>query len=119
MDRDVGHEAVDDELLQGDPPAGDGRLAVRSPDDELAEQGFNVEMSSLRGIAAPKGVPPAIKQQLVQAIEKAANDPEFQKKAVGYYAPLRYLSAAEFDAYLKKADGEFRQFWKETPWGEK
>jgi tripartite-type tricarboxylate transporter receptor subunit TctC len=85
----------------------------------FAEQGFNVEMSSLRGIAAPKGLPPAVKQQLVQAVQRAVNDPEFQKKAVDYFAPLRYLPPAEFDAYLHKADGEFRQMWKETPWGEK
>jgi len=85
----------------------------------FAEQGFNVEMSSLRGIAAPKGLPPAIKQQLVQAIERAANDPEFQKKAVGYFAPLRYLPPSEFDAYLRKGDADFRQLWKEMPWGEK
>ena len=85
----------------------------------FAEQGFNVEMSSLRGIAAPKGLPPAVKQQLVQAIERAVNDPEFQKKAVGYFAPLRYLPPAEFDAYLRKGDADFRQLWKEMPWGEK
>jgi len=85
----------------------------------FAEQGFNVEMSSLRGIAAPKGLPPAVKQQLVQAVQRAVNDPEFQKKAVDYFAPLRYLPPAEFDAYLHKSDGEFRQMWKETPWGEK
>ena len=85
----------------------------------FAEQGFDVEMASLRGIGAPKGLPPAIKQQLVAAIEKAANDPEFKKKAVELYAPLRYLPPAEFDAYLRKADTDFRQLWKEMPWGEK
>jgi tripartite-type tricarboxylate transporter receptor subunit TctC len=85
----------------------------------FAEQGFNVEMSSLRGIAAPKGLPPAIRQQLVQAIERAANDPEFQKKAVGYFAPLRYLTPAEFNAFLRDSDVEFRKMWKEMPWGEK
>ena len=85
----------------------------------FAEQGYAVEMSSLRGIAAPKGLPPEVKQQLVRAIERAANDPEFQQKAVQYFAPLRYLPPAEFDAYLRKADGEFRQLWKEMPWGEK
>jgi len=91
-----------------------------SPDvPTFAEQGFNVEMASLRGIGAPRGLPPAIKQQLVSAIEKAANDPEFKKKAVELYAPLRYLPPAEFDAYLRKSDTEFRQLWKENPWGEK
>jgi tripartite-type tricarboxylate transporter receptor subunit TctC len=85
----------------------------------FAEQGFNIELSSLRGIAAPKGLPAEVKQQLVRAIERAANDAEFQQKAVQYYAPLRYLSPADFDAYLRTADGEFRQLWKEMPWGEK
>lgn len=85
----------------------------------FAEQGYDIEMSSLRGIAAPKGVPPAIKQQLVQAIERAASDPEFRQKAVQLFAPLRYLSPADFDAYLRKGDAEFRQLWKEMPWAEK
>src|SRR6185436_3370503 len=83
----------------------------------FAEQGYAVEMSSLRGIAAPKGLPPDIKQQLVRAVERAANDPEFQQKAVQYFAPLRYLGPADFDAYLRKGDAEFRQLWKEMPWG--
>jgi len=85
----------------------------------FAEQGFNVELSSLRGIGAPRGLSPDIKQQLVVAIQKAANDPEFKKKAVELYAPLRYLPPAEFDAYLRKSDADFRQLWKEMPWGEK
>jgi tripartite-type tricarboxylate transporter receptor subunit TctC len=67
------------------------RSSVAPDVPTFAEQGFNVEMSSLRGIAAPKGLPPAVKQQLVQAVQRAANDPEFQKKAVDYFAPLRYL----------------------------
>jgi tripartite-type tricarboxylate transporter receptor subunit TctC len=84
----------------------------------FAEQGFNVEMSSLRGIAAPRGVPADVKKQLIQAVERAANDPEFRKKAVELYAPLRYLPPAEFDAYLKQGDADFRKMWKEMPWGE-
>jgi len=95
------------------------RRSTVAPDvPTFAEQGFDVEMSSLRGIAAPKGLPAAIKQQLVQAIERAVNDSEFQQKAVQYYAPLRYLSAADFDTYLRKGDAQFRQLWKEMPWGE-
>jgi len=85
----------------------------------FAEQGFNVEMSSLRGIAAPKGLPPDIKKQLVQAVERAANDPEFQKKATQLFAPLRYLPPSDFEAYLQKGDADFRKMWKEMPWGEK
>lgn len=85
----------------------------------FAEQGYPIEMSSLRGLAAPKGMPADVKQKLVKAVEQSVKDPEFQKKAVQYFAPLRYLAPADFDAYLKKGDGDFRQLWKEMPWAEK
>lgn len=82
------------------------------------EQGFNIVMASLRGIAAPKGLPPAIREQLVNAVQKAAADPEFQQKAAGYFAPLRYLPPAKYDAELKEAEVGFRQLWKDMPWAE-
>ena len=49
------------------------------------EQGFNVIMASLRGVAAPKGLPPAVREQLVDALQKAVADPEFQSKAAGLF----------------------------------
>ena len=71
-----------------------------------------------RGIAAPKGLPPAIREQLASAVQKAAADPEFQAKAAGYFAPLRHLPPARYEAELREGDAEFRQMWKDMPWGE-
>jgi tripartite-type tricarboxylate transporter receptor subunit TctC len=85
----------------------------------FTEQGYKIEMSSLRGMAAPKGLPPEIKQQLVAAIQKAAADPEFQAQAVKFYAPLRYLGPAEFEKVLRQAEADFRALWKEMPWTDK
>ncbi|MBC5783161.1 tripartite tricarboxylate transporter substrate binding protein [Ramlibacter sp. USB13] len=82
------------------------------------EQGYDIVMASLRGIAAPKGLPPAIREQLVNAVQKAAADPEFQQKAAGYFAPLRYLPPAQYEAELKGAENGFRQLWKDMPWSE-
>jgi putative tricarboxylic transport membrane protein len=82
------------------------------------EQGFDIVMASLRGIAAPKGLPPAIRQQLVTAVQKAVADPEFQQKAASYFAPLRYLPPAKYDAELRETETAFKQIWKEMPWGE-
>ena len=53
-------------------------------------------MASLRGVAAPRGLPPAVREQLVTAVQKAAADPEFQAKAAAYFAPLRYLAPAAY-----------------------
>src|SRR5688572_5668293 len=83
------------------------------------EQGYDIELSSLRGMAAPKGVPPEIRDRLVKAVAAAAADPEFVSKATSVFAPLRYLSPADFDREIKQAEVGFRQLWKELPWGDK
>jgi tripartite-type tricarboxylate transporter receptor subunit TctC len=83
------------------------------------EQGFDVIMASLRGVAAPKGLPPEVREQLVNALQKVAADPEYQTKALGYFAPLRYLSPDAHAAELKKAEASFRQLWQTMPWAEK
>ena len=76
------------------------------------EQGFDVVMASLRGIAAPKGLPPAVREQLVNAVQKAVADPEFQAKAAGYFAPLRYLAPAAYAAELKEDEEGFKKLWQ-------
>jgi tripartite-type tricarboxylate transporter receptor subunit TctC len=81
------------------------------------EQGFNIELSSLRGIAAPKGLPPEIRDHLVEAVRKAANDPEFTLKANQTMGALRYLAPDEYAAVLKTAEKEFRDLWAAVPWG--
>ncbi len=83
------------------------------------EQGFDFDLSSLRGLAAPKGVPPDILASLRKAIEMSAKDPEFQALATKFFAPLRYLTPAQHEAVIREADREFRQLWKELPWGDK
>ena len=83
------------------------------------EQGFNFEMASLRGIAAPKGLPPAIRDRLVAAIERAAGDPALRVAAEKVFAPIRYLGPAAYADELRTAEALFRQMWKETPWVDK
>jgi tripartite-type tricarboxylate transporter receptor subunit TctC len=83
------------------------------------EQGYDIELSSLRGLAAPKGLPPEIRERLVRAVERSVADPEFQAKAAQFFAPLRYLAPAQYEALVRDADQQFRQLWKELPWGDK
>jgi tripartite-type tricarboxylate transporter receptor subunit TctC len=83
------------------------------------EQGFDIELSSLRGLAAPKGLPPEIRDRLVKAVASAAADPEFQAQATKFFAPLRFLSPGDFARVIQEADVQFKQLWKEIPWGEK
>ena len=83
------------------------------------EQGFDIEMSSLRGMVAPKGLPPEIRDRLVRAIERSVVDPEFQAKSVQFFSPLRYLPPAQYEAIVREADVTYKALWKELPWADK
>ena len=83
------------------------------------EQGYNIELSSLRGIAAPKGLPADVRERLVSAVAKATADPEFVKISLGFFASLRYLAPAQYTTVLREAETGFRKLWTELPWGEK
>ena len=83
------------------------------------EQGYNIELSSLRGIAAPRGLPADVRERLVGAVRRAAADPEFVKVAAGFFAPLRYLAPEQYGTVMREAEGQFRKLWGEMPWGEK
>ena len=83
------------------------------------EQGYDFELASLRGLAAPKGLPDAVRAKLVDAVKKTYDDPEFQAKARELFAPLRYLAPADYARVLEQGEAEFRAQWKESPWIDK
>jgi tripartite-type tricarboxylate transporter receptor subunit TctC len=76
-------------------------------------------MVSLRGMAAPKGIPPDILERLVKAVAQSAADPEFQVQATRVFAPLRYLTPAQFDAEIRAGEAQLKELWKEIPWSDK
>jgi len=83
------------------------------------EQGYDIEMSSLRGMAAPKGLPADIRERLVAAVERAAADAQFQAQAVKFFAPLRYLTPVQYEAIVRDADVMYRAMWRDMPWADK
>ena len=94
--------------------------AVLAPNvSTFREQGYNIELASLRGLAAPKGLPEPVKKKLVDAMAKVAADPHFKQQADAMFAPLRYLAPAGYAAELERGEASFRQLWKEMPWQEK
>lgn len=83
------------------------------------EQGFDIVLASLRGVAAPKGLPPAVRDKLVVAFERAILDPKFQSEALAAFAPLRYLPPAKYEAEIRESEASFRKLWNEVPWAGK
>nr|WP_228129265.1 tripartite tricarboxylate transporter substrate binding protein [Pusillimonas sp. T7-7] len=82
------------------------------------EQGYDIIMSSLRGIGAPKGLPEDIRSKLAEAVRQATADQEFRKQAAKMFVPLRYLGPDEYKAELEANEALFKQVWKDTPWSD-
>lgn len=80
------------------------------------QQGYDIIMGSMRGIAAPAGTDPAIIAKLDAAVKKAINDPEFQQKAKQQKLPLAYIGSKDFEKVLQDQTKVFEQLWKEEPW---
>jgi tripartite-type tricarboxylate transporter receptor subunit TctC len=95
------------------------RMSMAPDWPTFKEQGFNFEMASLRGIAAPRGLPAAVREKLAGAIERAAADPAMRVAAEKVFAPIRYLGPTAYADELRTAEALFRQMWKETPWVDK
>jgi tripartite-type tricarboxylate transporter receptor subunit TctC len=97
---------------------GAARAALAPKVPTFREQGFDIELASLRGLAAPKGLPEPVRKKLVDALARAVADPQFRQQAEAMYAPLRYLAPAAYAAELERADAGFQNLWKEMPWQE-
>ena len=96
--------------------AGDKRAAIAAQMPTLREQGVDVEISALRGFAAPARTPAHILSILSDTMGEIARSPEFQKEAAAQSMPLRYIPASEFQRELQRQDGEYRALWRASPW---
>lgn len=86
------------------------KRSTLAPDLATAkEQGFDVMMSSERGLAARCDVPEADRTRLSQAIEAALAKPEFQEKAKQQNLPLSYQSGADWTAAMPARLERFRE----------
>lgn len=76
------------------------------------EQGYDVLMSSERGLAAPCEVPEDIRVRLGEAVSKALENPEFQEKASQQGLALSYQSGADWTAAMPERLARFEEIFK-------
>jgi tripartite-type tricarboxylate transporter receptor subunit TctC len=79
------------------------------------EMGFPVEMTAERGIAAPNGVPAAIRARLEKAIEAALKDPEYVKTARNDAPFLSFLGGAEWAKAVEQAQKSYEPIARTLP----
>ena len=87
--------------------------SILAPDLPTAkEQGFDVLMSSERGIAAPCAVPEEVRARLAEAVDKAVANPEFQEKAKQQGLALSYQSGADWAAAMPERLARYEEIIK-------
>lgn len=94
------------------------RLPIAPDIPTFAEQGYDVVLSSQRGVAAPRGLSPAIRSLLVAALKAALADPAFvaETGSPETYQSLRVLGPDAFAAALRAQDRQLRSLWQRSPW---
>jgi tripartite-type tricarboxylate transporter receptor subunit TctC len=80
------------------------------------EQGYDITMSSIRGIGLPAGTPKDIVDKFAKAAEQTIKDPEFIKKCEEANIPLIYLNPTDFQAKLENSRTSFQKIWDNNPW---
>ncbi|MBA4489390.1 tripartite tricarboxylate transporter substrate binding protein [Paracoccus sp. S1E-3] len=90
-----------------------GERSILAPELPTAtEQGFDVLMSSERGLAAPCAVPEDLRAKLSDAVDRALANPEFQEKARQQGLALSYQSGADWSAAMPERLARYEEIFK-------
>ena len=99
-------------LAQGGPE----RWAATGAVPTFREQGFAVLGGSTRGLVAPPGLSPEIREPLRAAIAGANADPDWTTEAERLNLPRRPMSAADQEQLFLGEDARLRALWARKPW---
>lgn len=91
---------------------GDARSTLAPEVPTAVEEGFDVIMSSERGLMARCDVPEEIRAKLSASVEKALADPAFLDVAKQQDLPLAYLSGADWTAAMPARLARFEEIFK-------
>ncbi|WP_368418950.1 tripartite tricarboxylate transporter substrate binding protein [Rhodovarius sp.] len=84
----------------------------------LRELGHDVIEGSMRGMAAPAGLPAEVVARLAVSVRRTVDDPAFQEAARSQSLPLRFLDPAAYLAELQALRLGYQALWNQHPWRE-
>jgi len=92
------------------------RSAFRPDVPTAKEQGYDIQMSSLRGIVAPKGLPKDVQSRLQKVLAEVNANPEFQALMAKQGNPMAYMESDAYARVAMKQSGVAKEIWEKTPW---
>jgi tripartite-type tricarboxylate transporter receptor subunit TctC len=84
----------------------------------LKELGLDVVEGSMRGMAAPAGMPPEVLQRLALSVRRTVEDDEYKRLAAQQNLPLRFLAPEAYRAELVALRTRYEALWAQHPWRE-
>ena len=84
----------------------------------LRELGHDVIEGSMRGMAAPAGLPAEVLARLALSVRRTVDDPAFQEAARSQSLPLRFLDPDAYLAELQALRLGYQALWNQHPWRE-
>lgn len=94
----------------------DERSPFRPDVPTASEQGYDIEMSSLRGIVGPAGLSPDVTERLLQALSAVNDNAEFQSMMAEQGNPIAFVAGDGFADVAKVQNTVAQTIWEETPW---
>ena len=89
----------------------------RSPDlpdvPTMKEIGIDVVAGSSRGYSAPAGIPAQAREDILNAMDRVMENPDFRRDAAARALPLDYKRGDDYGTYLKDQEVTFTQIWEE------
>ncbi|WP_110656757.1 tripartite tricarboxylate transporter substrate binding protein [Salinicola halimionae] len=78
----------------------------------MKEKGVDVVAGSSRGYSAPAGIPDEARQQLIEAFETLAKDPDFQAQAEKRAMNLDVVTGDDYRAMIDQMESDYRGIWE-------
>ncbi|MEZ5652830.1 MAG: tripartite tricarboxylate transporter substrate binding protein [Burkholderiaceae bacterium] len=94
----------------------DERSPFRPDVPTARELGYDVQMSSLRGIVAPAGLDPKVTARLREALRAVNANAEFQAAMAKQGNPVAFVVGDDFAKVAAKQDAVAKAIWQATPW---
>lgn len=91
----------------------DTKRSPQLPDvPTFSEKGFNIVMSSVRGLAGPKGMPEEAIKYIEENGKKTIEDPEFIELMKNTGIQLRYIGRSEYKEFSENIQKLHKEIWE-------
>lgn len=113
---EIGMLGQDSPMLRPLAGMGERRWDLMPDVPTFREEGYDVLMSSERGLGAPRGIPEEIARRLEDAIARVIAAPEWAEKVRQLELAMDFLRGTEWEAQMPAQLARYQRIWERTPW---